>query len=134
MGPRTGLDNVERRKILPLLGLELRHLGHPPLSQSLYRLRYPGRSLYIYYLIIAGRPKKRRSIPGKGSRFLFVHPALGPTQPFILLVPGALSPRVKQPAHEADFSLQSSATPPYVYMACSIIRRGTAVRVKTEQR
>jgi hypothetical protein len=29
MGPRTGLDNVERRKIFPLSGLELRPLGSP---------------------------------------------------------------------------------------------------------
>jgi hypothetical protein len=33
---------VERRKILPLPGLELRPLGHPARSQSLYRLYYLG--------------------------------------------------------------------------------------------
>jgi hypothetical protein len=37
VGPRTGLDDVERRKILSLPGLELRAR-----SQSLDRLRYPG--------------------------------------------------------------------------------------------
>jgi hypothetical protein len=37
MGPRAGLDDVEYRKLLTLPGLEFR-----PLSQSLYRLRYPG--------------------------------------------------------------------------------------------
>jgi hypothetical protein len=42
VGPRTGLDDVEKRKILPLPGLELRSLTHPARSQSLYRLRYPG--------------------------------------------------------------------------------------------
>jgi hypothetical protein len=47
MGPRAGLDDVEKRKFLPLPGLELRHLGRPARSQSLYRpqryrLRYPG--------------------------------------------------------------------------------------------
>jgi hypothetical protein len=42
MGPRTDVDDVERRKILPLLGLELRPLCRPACSQSLYRLRYPG--------------------------------------------------------------------------------------------
>jgi hypothetical protein len=31
---------VERRKILPLPGLELQPLGHPARSQSLYQLRY----------------------------------------------------------------------------------------------
>jgi hypothetical protein len=29
VGPRTGLDDVEKRKFLLLLGLELRHLGRP---------------------------------------------------------------------------------------------------------
>jgi hypothetical protein len=29
VGPRTSLDDVERRKILPLPGIELRPLGHP---------------------------------------------------------------------------------------------------------
>jgi hypothetical protein len=40
--PRAGLDDVEKRKFLTLLGLELRPLGHPAHSQSLYRLHYPG--------------------------------------------------------------------------------------------
>jgi hypothetical protein len=44
VGPRTGLDDVERRKILPPPGLELRPLGRPARSQSLYRLSYPGSS------------------------------------------------------------------------------------------
>jgi hypothetical protein len=42
VGPRTGLDDVEKRKFLPLPGLELGRLGRPARSQSLYRLRYPG--------------------------------------------------------------------------------------------
>jgi hypothetical protein len=42
VGPRTGLDDMEKRKFLPLLGLELRPLGRPVRSQSLYRLPYPG--------------------------------------------------------------------------------------------
>jgi hypothetical protein len=41
VGPRTGLDDV-KRKILSLPGLELRPLGRPARSQSLYRLGYPG--------------------------------------------------------------------------------------------
>jgi hypothetical protein len=40
--PRTGLDDVEKRIFLTLPGLELRTLGLPARSQSLYRLRYPG--------------------------------------------------------------------------------------------
>jgi hypothetical protein len=35
-----GLDEVEKRKIFPLPGLELRPLGHPVRSQSLNRLLY----------------------------------------------------------------------------------------------
>jgi hypothetical protein len=36
VGSRTGKDHEENRKILPLPGLELRPLGRPPRSQSLY--------------------------------------------------------------------------------------------------
>jgi hypothetical protein len=39
--PRTGLDD-EKRKFLALPGLELRPLGRPARSRSVYRLRYPG--------------------------------------------------------------------------------------------
>jgi hypothetical protein len=42
VGPRAGLGEVEKRKILPLSELELRPLDHLARSQSLYRLRYPG--------------------------------------------------------------------------------------------
>jgi hypothetical protein len=48
LGPRAGLD-MEKRKFLTLPGLELRHLGRPACSQSLYRLRYPG-SLFTLVL------------------------------------------------------------------------------------
>jgi hypothetical protein len=48
VGPRTGLADVEKRKFLTLLGLELRPLGRPARSQSLYRLRYP---MFIYCFI-----------------------------------------------------------------------------------
>jgi hypothetical protein len=40
--PRAGLDDMEKRKFLTLLGLELRPLGRPTRSQSYYRLRYSG--------------------------------------------------------------------------------------------
>jgi hypothetical protein len=33
VGPRIGLEDVERRKVLPLQGLELRTLGRPTRSQ-----------------------------------------------------------------------------------------------------
>jgi hypothetical protein len=39
--PRAGPDDVEKRKIMPLLGLELQPLGCPACSQSQYRLCYP---------------------------------------------------------------------------------------------
>jgi hypothetical protein len=42
VGPRAGLDYVEKRKFLTLPGLKLRPLGRPTRSQSLYRLRYLG--------------------------------------------------------------------------------------------
>jgi hypothetical protein len=42
VGPKAGVDDVEKRKFLTLQGLELRPLGRPARSQSLYRLRYPG--------------------------------------------------------------------------------------------
>jgi hypothetical protein len=40
--PNAGLDDLEKRKFLTLPGLELRPLGRPARSQSLYWLRYPG--------------------------------------------------------------------------------------------
>jgi hypothetical protein len=42
VGPRAGLDDVEKRKFLTLPGLGLRPLGRAARGQSLYRLRYPG--------------------------------------------------------------------------------------------
>jgi hypothetical protein len=56
---RAGLEGVEKRTFLTLPGLELRSLGRPARSQSLYRLRHPG-SLhkYIYiYIYIYSRKK-----------------------------------------------------------------------------
>jgi hypothetical protein len=46
VGPKAALDNAVKRKFLILLGLELRPLGRPALGWSLYRLRYPGSSIY----------------------------------------------------------------------------------------
>jgi hypothetical protein len=42
VGPRAGLDDVEKRKSFTLPGLELQPFGRPARSQSLYQLRYPG--------------------------------------------------------------------------------------------
>jgi hypothetical protein len=41
-GPQNRFDEIVRRKMLPLLRLQLRFLGYPVRSQSLYQLRYPG--------------------------------------------------------------------------------------------
>jgi hypothetical protein len=45
VGPRTGLGDLERRKILPLPRFELRSIIRPARSQPLYRLLYPGSML-----------------------------------------------------------------------------------------
>jgi hypothetical protein len=52
VGHRACLDDVEERKFLTLPGLELRPLGHPARSQSLYRLRYPGSPIIVIIIII----------------------------------------------------------------------------------
>jgi hypothetical protein len=52
VGPRAGLEVVEKRKFLILPRLELRPLGRPARSQSVYRLSYPG-FLHIYIHISA---------------------------------------------------------------------------------
>jgi hypothetical protein len=46
--PRAGLDDLEKRKFFTLSELELRPLGRPSRSQSLYRLRYPGSYCIVY--------------------------------------------------------------------------------------
>jgi hypothetical protein len=40
VGLRAGVDDVKKKKFLTLPGLELRPLGVPPPSQSLYRPHY----------------------------------------------------------------------------------------------
>jgi hypothetical protein len=47
--PTAGLDDVEKKKFLTLPGLELRPLGRPARSQSLFRLRYPGFSFFFSF-------------------------------------------------------------------------------------
>jgi hypothetical protein len=43
VGPRAGLDDMEKWKFLPPTGLELRPFGRAARSQSLYSLRYAGK-------------------------------------------------------------------------------------------
>jgi hypothetical protein len=50
VGPKTGLEDVEIRKILPQPGLELGSFGRPARSQSVQRLRHPG-SIYVCNLV-----------------------------------------------------------------------------------
>jgi hypothetical protein len=64
VGPRTGLDDVERRKFLTLPGLEFHPLGRPARSQSLYRLSYPGSTVqHKMYVIILGDMMKAAVYP-----------------------------------------------------------------------
>jgi hypothetical protein len=53
MGPKTGLDVVTKRKILPILGLELRPLGRPARSQSLYECAIPARMLALFSQLVS---------------------------------------------------------------------------------
>jgi hypothetical protein len=46
VGPKAGLEDTKKRKLLTLPGLELRLRGLPARSQSLYRLRYQNVSYY----------------------------------------------------------------------------------------
>jgi hypothetical protein len=69
--PRTGLDDVEKRKFLTLPRLELRPLGRRARSQSLYRLSYPGDGSvtvttwkYSYIMSTGGCSPRERS--GRG--------------------------------------------------------------------
>jgi hypothetical protein len=77
----------------------------------------------------AGRPRGRRSNPGRVKNFYFSmssKPAVGSTQPPMQWVTGALSPGVKRPGREADHSTRISvevkktwiytSTPPYAIM------------------
>jgi hypothetical protein len=38
----AGLDNVEKKNVFILPGIDLRPLARPPRSHSLYTVRYPG--------------------------------------------------------------------------------------------
>jgi hypothetical protein len=82
----------------------------------------------------AGRPRGRSSNHGRVTNFLFStssRRAMGPTQPLIQWVTGALSPGLKRSRREADHSAPTSAevmktwiytsTPSYAFMAYCLI-------------
>jgi hypothetical protein len=60
--PRTGLDDVEKRKFLTLPEIELRSLSRPACRKSLYPLRYPGSKLLLDKL-------NKYYLPSKGSTY-----------------------------------------------------------------
>jgi hypothetical protein len=123
VGPRTDLNDLEKRKILPLLGLELRPIGRPSRSQS-----YTDWAIPAPNWLRTGRPRGRSSSPGKVKTFFSTsfRPAPGPTQPPIQWVPGPLSPGVKRQGRVADHSPPDSgdikkmwiytSIPPYAFM------------------
>jgi hypothetical protein len=53
VGPRACLDDMEKIKFLALMGLELRPLGRPTRSQSLYRLSKRGSCNLLCLLRVA---------------------------------------------------------------------------------
>jgi hypothetical protein len=55
-GPRTSMDDVGKGKFLTLSGLELRPLGHPACSQSLYKIIIVIIVIIIIIIIIIIRP------------------------------------------------------------------------------
>jgi hypothetical protein len=59
VGPKTSLDDVEKRKFLTLPGLEFQPLDSPTRSHSLHRLR-------IWLRLYATSQKAAGSIPDEG--------------------------------------------------------------------
>ena len=58
MGPRVGLDGCGKSRPPP----ELDPTDRPDLSESLYRLSYPGRQLYVNFLPIIKPEIKQRGV------------------------------------------------------------------------
>jgi hypothetical protein len=71
---RADLDDVEKRKFLTLPGPELRPLGRPARSQSLYRLRSPVGEEHDAF--DRGRPCRRRAVRLRRLATCVHHPYL----------------------------------------------------------
>jgi hypothetical protein len=97
------------------------------------RIKKVGNSFFPEFLVLIrlfGRLRGRNLSPGRSKHFFISTSSrtiLGPTQPPIKLIPGALSPRVKRSGREADHVPPTSAevkntwictsTPPYAFTA-----------------
>jgi hypothetical protein len=124
VGPRAGVDDVEKRKFLTLLELELRPPGLPARNQSLYRLSYPGSWNMIYTIVNKSRDSSismatvygldgRDWIANKDKRFSLLHSVQagpGAHQPSYSRGTGELFPSgVRRQGHEANQSPPSSS-------------------------
>jgi hypothetical protein len=77
VGPRAGLDDVEKRKFFILPGLELRTHSGPACSQLLYRLRYPG-SYIVNCNLCKYKRFQQMGVLSKATCFCICVPYLGP--------------------------------------------------------
>jgi hypothetical protein len=72
--PGTGLNDMEKRKFLPLPRLKLRSLGRPARSQWLYRLCYPGSKekdiLLLIHLGALPLTEKQYGMTLKGKKYI----------------------------------------------------------------
>jgi hypothetical protein len=63
VGPRAGLDDLDKRKFLTLPGLELRPISRPAGSESLYRLSYVlTNNIWCQQELRPRRPRKKSRI------------------------------------------------------------------------
>jgi hypothetical protein len=79
VGPKADLDTVEKRKFLTPPGFEIRPLGSPAHSQSLYQLRYTGSHMEIkpgkfYTLVLESKKSllkgRRTSLAGDRTQII----------------------------------------------------------------
>jgi hypothetical protein len=129
--PRVGLDDVEKRTFLTLQALELQPLGRPVRNQSLYRLSYPGSSLYslccmkivelsgVTTTLWAERLSNRGSIPSSGIslRYSFCHPTSLVSEGNRMLVNLGKAAGPRPFSAKFKNTLSCSSTSPYYFMA-----------------